>query len=314
MTLNGKEVVMSSVDYSQRDQNVRHNVYASVRKRDGLPSELFANYWRDVHSTLCSRLPGLGFYVQQHFDRNHTANLFPVADGVRRITAVLDGSAELGFASMEEQARFGEASTILYADERNLFSEAIAYILPTGSKTFVDREKDDIRNGPDRLHRIHVYMNRKSGTDTDRWLEDVSAELAADAAVQKWKLHLPLPYDNAHPAPPSPDVGHHIEDDRLNVAVAEIAFENARIANEFFAGSFSQRMLARQTQHLDAIGAYLVSGFYTFVRDGVPTAAGLRGSRSAELIDTVGAANQFAPDIAAQFAPIHTRGRHLADA
>ena len=242
------------------------------------------------------------------------ANLFPVADGVRRITAVLDGSAELGFASMEEQARFGEASTILYADERNLFSEAIAYILPTGSKTFVDREKDGIRNGPDRLHRIHVYMNRKSGTDADRWLEDVSAELAADAAVQKWKLHLPLPYDNAHPAPPSPDVGHHIEDDRLNLAVAEIAFENARIANEFFAGSVFQRMLTRQTQHLDAIGAYLVSGFYTFVRDGIPTAAGLRGSRSAELIDTVGAANQFAPDIAAQFAPIHTRGRHLADA
>jgi len=305
---------MSSVDYSQRDENVRHNVYASVRKRDGLPFELFANYWRDVHSTLCSRLPGLGFYVQQHFDRSHTANLFPVADGVRRITAVLDGSAELGFATKEDQSRFGEASTILYADERNLFSEAIAYILPTGSKTFVDREKDGIRNGPDRLHRIHVYMSRKFGADAAHWLEDVSAGLAADAAVQKWKLHLPSPYDNAHPAPPSPDVGHHIEDDRLNLAVAEIAFENARTANEFFSGSGFQRLLVRQPQHLDAIGAYLVTGFYTFVRDGVPTAAGLRGSRSAELIDTVGAANQFAPDIAAQFAPLHGRSRHLADA
>ena len=305
---------MSEIDYSRRDKNVRHNVYASVRKRDGLPSELFANYWRDVHSTLCSRLPGLGFYVQQHFDRYHTANLFPVADGVRRITAVLDGSAELGFASLEDQARFGEASTILYADERNLFSEAIAYILPSGSKTFVDREKDGVRNGPDRLHRIHVYMNRRSGTDADRWLEDSSAELAADAAVQKWKLHLPQPYDNANPAPPSPDVGHHIENDRLNLAVAEIAFENSRTANEFFAGSGFQRMLARQNPHLDAIGAYLVSGFYTFVRDGVPTAAGLRGSRSAELIDTVGAANQVAPDVVGQFAPIHARSRHLADA
>ena len=304
---------MSSVDYSQRDENVRHNVYASVRKRDGLPAELFASYWRDVHATLCSRLPGLGFYVQQHFDRNHTANLFPVADGVRRITAVLDGSAELGFASLEDQARFGDAGTILYDDERNLFSEAIAYILPTGSKTFVDREEDGLRNGPDRLHRIHVYMNRKPGTDADRWLGDSSAELAADAAVQKWKLHLPLPYDNAHPAPPSPDVGHHIENDRLNLAIAEIAFENARTARVFFLGRGFQRMLARQAQHLDAIGAYLVSGFYTFVRDGVPTAAGLRGSRSAELIDTVGAANQFAPDIALHFAPLHARDHHLAE-
>jgi hypothetical protein len=305
---------MPAIDYSQRDENVRHNIYASVRKRDGLPYELFTNYWRDVHSTLCSRLPGLGFYVQQHFDRNHTANLFPVADGVQRITAVLDGSAELGFASMEDQARFGEASTILYADERNLFSEAIAYLLPSGSRTFVDREKDGTRNGPDRLHRIHVYMNRKSGTDATPWLEDVSATLATDAAVQKWKLHLPLSYDNAHPAPPSPDVGHQIGADRLHLAVAEIAFENARTANEFFSGSGFQKMLTRQPQHLDAIGAYLVTGFYTFVRDGIPTLAGLRGSRSAELIDIVGAANQLAPDIAEQFAPLHSRNCHLEDA
>ncbi len=305
---------MSTTDYSKRDDNVRHNVYASVRRRDGLPADLFANYWRDVHSTVCSRLPGLCFYVQQHFDRYHTANLWPVADGVRRITAVLDGSAELGFASVEDQATFAEAGAILYADERNLFSEAIAYFLPTGSKTFVDREKDGTRNGPDRLHRVHVYMNRKTGADASRWLEDISSNFSADAAVQKWKLHLPQSYDNAHPAPPSPDVSHHVEDDRLHLAVAEVAFENARTASAFFAGTGFQRTLGQQARHLDAIGAYLVTGFYTFVRDGVPTTAGLRGSRSAELIDTVGAANQLTPDIAGRFAPLHGRQRQLVDA
>jgi len=301
---------MSTDDYSQRDQNIRHNGYASVRRRDGLPHELFANYWRDVHATLCSRLPGLGFYVQQHFDRNHTANLFPVADGVRRITAVLDGSAELGFASLEDQRRFGSASKVLYADERNLFSEAIAYLLPTGSRTFVDREKDGTRNGPDRLHRLHVYLNRKSGADAAHWLEDVSATLASDAAVQKWKLHLPQSYDNAKPAPPSPDVDHHVEDDRLHLAVVEVAFESARTANEFFAGGPFEKALRQQPKHIDAIGAYLVTGFYTFVRDGAPTVAGLRGSRSAELIECVGAANQLAPEVAARFrAPLASTDR-----
>jgi len=295
---------MSTIDYSARDERVRRNVYASVRRRDGLPHELFANYWRDVHATLCSRLPGLDFYVQQHFDRDHTANLWPVADGVRRITAILDGSAELGFASSEGQRVFGDASTILYADERNLFSEAIAYFLPTGSLTMVDREEDGVRNGPDRLHRVHVYMNRKPGIDADRWLEDMSASLAADSSIQKWKLHLPDPYDNARPSPPSPDVGHHIEDDRLNLAVAEVAFENARTATAFFASSSVQRMVRDQHRHLSAIGAYLVTGFYTFVRGGIPTSAGLRGSRPAELIDTVGAANQLAPEIVARFAPV----------
>lgn len=82
---------MNQEDFSARDNVVKHNVYASVRRRDGLPHELFANYWRDVHSTLCSRLPGLNFYVQQHFDRDYYANFWPVADGVRRIEAKLDG-------------------------------------------------------------------------------------------------------------------------------------------------------------------------------------------------------------------------------
>src|SRR5882757_11399097 len=96
-----QEPIMTANDFSARDCAVKHNVYASVRRRDGVPQELFATYWRDVHATLCSRLPGLGFYVQQHFDRTHTANLWPLAHGVRPIRAVLDGSAELGFASLD---------------------------------------------------------------------------------------------------------------------------------------------------------------------------------------------------------------------
>jgi len=294
---------MSIPDFSARDAAVRHNVYASVRRRDGLPHHLFANYWRDVHSTLCSRIPGLSWYVQQHFDRHHTANLWPIADGVRRITAVLDGSAELGFASLEDQALFSAASHALYEDEHNHFSETVAYVLPAGSRTLVDREEDGLRNGPDRLHRVHVYMNRKSGDDATAWLQDSSAELAGCPSVQKWKLHLPQPYDNARPAPPSPDVDHVVEADRLNLAIAEVGFENARTAREFFDGRAFQKVLTAQSRHLDAIGAYLVTGVYTFVRDGVLTAAGLRGSRPAEIIDTMGAANQLTPDIAQRFAP-----------
>jgi hypothetical protein len=292
---------MSGPDYSSRDTAVKHNVYASVRRREGVPQELFASYWLDVHSTLCSRLPGLGFYVQQHFDRERGANLWPLADGVRRITAVLDGSAELGFANRDDQDRFAEAGKILYGDERNLFGEAVAYNLPQGSITFVDRDADGQRNGPDRFHRVHVYMNRRAGTDASRWLQDTSADLASLDVVQKWKLHLPEGYDNERPAPPSPDVSHWVDDDRLNVAVAEVAFENARVAREFFQHERFKKVLAAQARYIDALGAYLVSGFYTFVRDGVATPAGIRGSHAARLIDTLGAANQLAPEIRARF-------------
>ena len=35
---------MSPNDYSARDRAIHHNVYASVRRRDGLPHEVFVNY------------------------------------------------------------------------------------------------------------------------------------------------------------------------------------------------------------------------------------------------------------------------------
>jgi hypothetical protein len=224
-----------------------------------------------------------------------------LAEGVRRIEAVLDGSAELGFASLADQATFAAAGTILYADEANLFGEAVAYNLPNGSMTFVDREEDGTRNGPDRLHRVHVYMSRKPGPDSASWLTATSGDLAQLPAVQKWKLHLPEPYENSRPAPPSPDVEHLVGDDRLNLAVAEVAFANARAAREFFAGGAFRRVLSDQARYIDAIGTYRVAGVYTFVRDGRPTTAGIRGSRQAELIDAMGATNQLATEIAGMF-------------
>src|SRR5262249_14090664 len=130
---------------------------------------------------------------------------------------------------------------------------------------------------------------------------DTSAELAALDVVQKWKLHLPEPYSNARPAPPSPDVEHRVAEDRLNIAVAEVAFENARVAREFFSSSVFREVLAEQAKYIDALGAYLVTGFYTFVRDGKATPAGVRGSRAADLIDLLGAANQLTPEVREMF-------------
>jgi hypothetical protein len=294
---------MNQPDFSARDKVVKHNVYASVRRRDGLPHEAFANYWRDVHSTLCSRLPGLNFYVQQHFNRDYYANFWPLANGVRRIEAKLDGSAELGFANLEEQALFAEAGTILYDDEANFIGEAVAYNLPNGSLTLVDKDENATRNGADPFHRIHLYMNRKPGRDTTTWLTETNTALAQHEAVIKWKLHLPEPYDNDKPAPPSPDVEHRIPADRLNLAVAEIAFASPLAAKSLFLSPTFKEMLGEQAQYVDAIGVYLVTGFYTFVRDGHPTLAGLRGSRPAELITTLGAVNQLDERVTARFSP-----------
>jgi hypothetical protein len=288
-------------DFSERDKVVKHNIYASVRRRDGLPHDLFVHYWRDVHSTLCSRLPGLNFYVQQHFDRDHYANFWPVAYGVGRIDVPLDGSAELGFANLEDQAVFAEAGKILYSDESNFIGEAVAYTLPAGSITLVDRDADAHRNGPDPFHRVHVYMSRKPGDESAAWLKEASTVLARHDSVVKLKLHLPEPYDNDHPAPPSPNVAHVVGPDRLNLAIAEIAFTSALAARSLFDSAEFRKIHERQSQYIDAIGVYLVAGFYTFVRDGQPTLAGVRGSRPAELIQKLGAANQLDDKVVSMF-------------
>lgn len=294
---------MTQPDFAERDAVVRHNIYASVRRRDGLPHDLFAHYWRDVHSTLCARLPGLNFYVQQHFDRDHYVNLWPIADGIKRIEAKLDGSAELGFANADDQAVFAEAGKILYGDEANFIGEAVAYNLPNGSLTLVDKDADAIRNGADPFHRIHLYMNRKAAAHTTAWLIETSAALANHEAVVKWKLHLPEPYDNDRPAPPSPNVEHVVGSDRLNLAGAEIAFTNPLAAKSLFSSPTFKEFFNEQPEHFDAIGVYHVTGFYAFVRDGIPTLAGLRGSRQAELITLLGAANQIEDKVMRMFTP-----------
>lgn len=193
--------ISAPIDYASRDKRIACQSYSVVRKLDGLPHEQFALYWRDVHGPLCARLPGLGYYVQHHFARDRWANLWPIPAGVRRMELVLDGAVEIGFANASGQARFMQASPVLFGDEFNLFAHAVAYNLPQGSQTLVDRQADGIPNGPDALHRFHLHLNGGSREAFRPWLSTWAGLLAAAPAVQKLRLHLPDPYNNANPAP-----------------------------------------------------------------------------------------------------------------
>ncbi|WP_420994184.1 hypothetical protein ACKI2N_009515 [Cupriavidus sp. 30B13] len=287
--------------YGQRDAAIRCQTYSPVRRRDGVPHELFALYWRDVHGPLCARLPGLGFYAQHHFSRERRANLWPLASGVRGLDIVLDGAVEIGFAGESEQARFLAASPILFGEEVHLFGWDNAYLLPRGSRTYVDRQPDATPNGPDRLHRLHVYL-QGSGAAFPGWVPGFAAALADSPAVMKLRLHLPEPYDNANPQPPSPNVDHRVIDELLQPAIMEIGFESALAARAFFDSAAFKAAADGQATHVRSVAAFLVTGVYTYIRDGVLTTAGLRGSRTAEIIEQMGAVNQTEDDVASLFA------------
>jgi len=290
----------TATNYAERDAGIVVNTYTTVLRHPKVPHELFSTYWRDVHGPLCSRIPGLGWYVQNHFDREQDAHVWPTIEGIQPFPDYeLDGGVEIGFQSTEDHALFNQACSILFADEQNMFAATVAYALPTGSTTLVDRVAEPSPNGDDGLDRIHVHFGARhdDAATFGKRMVTLARSLAVEDAVLKVRLHLPEVYDNAKPAPPAPNVDHEVPCERCLVAVLELAFASPLERRTFFASDAfvaAASGLATQIAHATA---FPVSGVYTYVRDRTLTPAGLRGSRPAQLIERIGALNQVQEDV-----------------
>jgi hypothetical protein len=288
-------------DHGARDRTVAVNSYTTVLGRAAVPEEAFRAYWRDVHGPVCSRVPGLGFYVQHHFARQRDAHAWPATGGVGPLPGyVLDGAVEIGWASTDDQATFQDASDVLFSDEQNVFEETAAYPLPEGSTTVVDRQPDPVPNGPDPYDRVHVHVAPAPGRADElaRFLTTEFAPVAADSPdVVKLRIHLPGPHDNASPNPPAPNVGHTLPDDRVELAVLELAFTDPLARRRFLDGDAFAATHDRWAALASSVTPFPVTGVHVFVRDGGLTTAGLRGSRVAELISALAAANQVGDEV-----------------
>lgn len=285
-----------STNFADRDASISINSYTTVLRRPSTPHDIFATYWRDVHGPLCARIPGLAWYVQNHFDREQDAHLWPTIDGIKPFEDyILDGGVEIGFHSAADQEEFNKACPILFDDEQNMFAATVAYALPTGSQTYVDRTPDPVPNGDDGLDRIHVHFGSGSSSRGHfiQFMKHFAETLAKDPALLKVRLHLPEPYDNAKPAPPAPNVDHTVTSEREQIAILELAFETPITRRVFYKSSVFQSTLEDQRSYIRHFAAFAVSGIYTYIRDKQLTMAGLRGSRSAQLIERLGATNQI---------------------
>jgi hypothetical protein len=290
----------TSVDYSDRDAAIAINSYTTVLRHPKVPHELFATYWRDVHGPLCSRIPGLGWYVQTHLSREQDARLWPAMDGIKPFPDYeLDGGVEIGFHAAEDQAAFNEACPILFADEQNMFAATVAYALPKGSTTLVDRVAEPSPNADDGLDRIHLHFGsaHEDAAVFGERIGRLARALAAEAAVLRVRLHLPDPYDNAHPAPPAPNVGHEVPAERRLIAIIDLAFASPLDRSIFYASDAFVRASEGLETDVAHASPFAVNGVYTYVRDKKLTLAGLRGSRPAQLIERLGARNQVSDDV-----------------
>lgn len=288
-------------DFASRDDAIRVNSYTTVLRRPAVPHEVFATYWRDVHGPLCSRIPGLGWYVQHHFSREQDAHLWPSLDGVEPFpNYVLDGGVEIGFASAKDEAIFQTASHILFSDEQNMFQETAAYNLPRGSYTLVDRLPDPVPNGTDTFDRLHLHLHarRKDTAQFEAFAKDgLASVLAAAPGVLKVRLHLPEAHDNAQASPPAPNVEHTEPAERVKMAMLELVFDSPLARRSVFASDAFLATASDQKRHISFASPFAVSGVYTYVRDKHLTTAGVRGSRAAQLIRRLGALNQVSPEV-----------------
>jgi hypothetical protein len=83
----------------------------------------------------------------------------------------------------------------------------------------------------------------------------------------------------------------------VELVVLEMAFTDPLARRRFTARHDVTATLPRQAELCAAITAFPVTGVFTFVRDGELTTAGLRGSRVAELVSDLAAANQVSDDV-----------------
>lgn len=291
-----------AVDYSARDNEARVTFYVLLWKRKGISLEAFDDYWRDVHGPVCARLPSQFQYWQFHVAHNE-GGIFPAVEGVD-YTAVeedqFDGIAELTFRSVAERDNWFQSAGILMDDEHNIFSKAIGYVTELGnSKTYVDRIATGDPNGDLDVIKFHVMVKQApwaSTRDFRSYMTDTfAANVVRHSKVLKFRLHLFEPPDVSRPD--AAGVVHYEPPEKQYQAAFEISFRNKLDMELFFASPEYAAAVDNQARFIKQVSPLPERDAYTFVYNGQMTLTGQRGSRTAELITTLGATNQLRRDI-----------------
>ena len=289
-------------DYSARDAGGKVAFYVLLWKREGIPLELFDNYWKDVHGPVCARLPGQYQYWQYHVAHNE-GGFCPNIPGLNysfNSEDNFDGIAELTFESEADRQTWFQAARILMDDEHNLFRKAIGYnTSPGNSITYLDRIENGAPNGEVGATKFHVVVQKADGIPTQafrQYLKDSFApQLIKSDAVLKFRLHLFEEVDNSRPD--ADGVSHYESAEKQYHAAYEIAFLNNLEREKFFASSEYATAIKDAVKYIKQIQAFPERTAYTFVYDREITLAGLRSSKVADLISTIGATNQLQDSI-----------------
>ncbi|MEH1860999.1 MAG: nuclear transport factor 2 family protein [Nostoc sp.] len=292
------------VDYSIRDQKGKVAFYVLLWKRKSISTELFSDYWKNVHGPLCARLPGQHQYWQFHIAHND-GGIWPIVGGVDYTCTEEDqfsGIAELTFESEAERDIWFKSAAILMDDERNIFSKAIGYNTNRGnSKTYIDTIPTGEPNGELGIIKFHVMVKKSPGVSVEafrKYLTDsfVPAVIQSNS-ILKFRLHLLEEVDSSTSRPDAAGVSHYEAPEKQYQAAFEIAFANPLEMETFFASKEYAVAVQDLPKYVKQLLPFPEQTAYTFVYDSKMTLAGQCSSNVADLIVKVGATNQLKSDI-----------------
>lgn len=295
---------MNKVNYAIRDENAKAVFYVLLTKKKRITSDMFFNYWKDVHGPICARLPGQYQYWQFHLAHNE-GSYWQTTNSIECKSLEedqIDGIAELTFLTEEDRQKWFNASAVLMSDEYNLFSKAIGYVTKEGnSKTYVDHIENGEQNGNLNIVKYHVLVKKHDFAKLDDFQKYIAGSFANTFVktdlILKFKLHLFEEHDNSEKLPPAPGVSHYEALEKQYQAAFEIAFKNHIDMEKFFASQEYAATMQEQTKYIKQINAFAERDVYTFVYNGNMTLAGQRSSTIAKLITDIGAINQLQDDI-----------------
>lgn len=275
-----------------------------LRRRRGVPLDLFYAYWRDAHVQIAARLPGI-HDLRIHQVSFETAGLWPRVPGVDHELPENDrfeGVPEPDFLTQDDLGRFLANMGPLMDDEANIFEETIGYqSLGANTVTHVDRLAPPGPDGDPSLVRYLVFVKAAGDVTAEAFREFVgeslAAALVADPRVLKLRTHLFEPYDNAAVALDAAAVSHHKAPDKQYQAAYEIAFGDPLELTRFAQGPAWAGTLDGQGRHLRAAHPFRILRSYQMKEGGELTLVGLRTPAVAEQIVRLGALNQLHPDV-----------------
>ena len=276
----------------------------SLKKRPGIPLDVFYTYWVNAHAAqIAARLPGID-HLWLHEISYEDGQVFPHTKGVDPWLPESDrfqGVPEPCFESEEHLHQFLGAMEPLMTDEANIFEETVAYpAVGDNSKTFVDRNTPASFAAP-RLLKFLLFIRRTGSVeDFRRYMkEEFAPTIAADQEVQKLRMHLFEPFSEDSQMADASAVSALAPPPRRYDAAMEIAFENGLALARFANGTAWRDGAAGRAKHMAACHAFKVNARHNLKRDGGLTFEGLRTPIIARSIEQVTAITQFSDSVMA---------------